>query len=126
MEVVGLLYCGINEDRPAQRILGEAVADSVTETVKDWFTRVEKNSFLVLAVGMIEGAGLACLWRVAFQVRQQPIKLPRLERTEGKDTLDIAFDPNIDQRRGIFQEATDIARQQTAIGLLLHRRLETW
>src|SRR5437764_2263916 len=126
MEVVGLLYRGINEDRPAQRILGEAVADSVTEAVKDWFTRVEKNSFLILAVRMIEGAGLACLWRVAFQVWQQPIKLPRLERTEGKDTLDIAFDPNIDQRRGIFQEATDIARQQTAIALLLHRCLATW
>src|SRR2546421_3389209 len=114
MEVVGLLYCRINEDRPAQCILGKAVADSVTEAVKDWLTRVEKNRFLVLAVRMIEGAGLACLWRVAFQVRQQPVKLSRFERTEGKDTLHIAFDPNIDQRRCIFQEATDIARQQTA------------
>src|SRR5437588_8735366 len=126
MEVVGLLCCRINVDRPAQRILGEALADSVTEAVKDWLTRVEKNRFLVLAVWMIEGAGLACLRRVAFQVRQQPVELPRFERAEGKDTLNIAFDPNIDQRRGIFQEATDIARQQTAIGLLLHRRLETW
>src|SRR5439155_18115893 len=112
--------------RPAQRILGEAIADSVTEAVKDWLTRVEKDSFLVLTVRMIEGAGLACLWRVAFQVWQQPIKLPWLERTEGKDTLHIAFDPNIDQRRGIFQEATNIARQQTAISLLLHRRFEAW
>src|SRR5436190_2251827 len=102
VEVVGLLYCWINEDRPAQRILGEAVANSVTEAVKDWLTRVEKKSFLVLAVWMIEGAGLAGLWRVAFQVRQQPIKLPLFERAESKDTLDIAFDPNIDQRRGIF------------------------
>src|SRR5256886_7245910 len=126
MEVVWLLYSWINEDRPAQRILGEALADSVTEAVKDWLTRVEKNSFLVLAVWMIQGAGLACLRRVAFQVWQQPVKLPRFEWAEGKDTLDIAFDPNIDQRRGIFQEATDIARQQTAIGLLLHRRFEAW
>ena len=116
----------INEDSPAQRILGESVADRVTEAVKDWLTRVEKNRFLIIAARMVQGAGFACLWRIAFQLRQQPIKPPRLERTEGKDTLDIAFDPNIDQWRGIFQEATDIARQQTAIGLLLHRHLETW
>src|SRR5947208_14816500 len=108
MEVVGLLYCGINEDRPTQCILGEAVADSVTEAVKDWLTRVEKNRFLVLAVRMIQRTGLACLWRVAFQVRQQPVKLSRLERAEGKDTLDIAFDPKIDHHRCLLQEATDI------------------
>src|SRR2546428_12039184 len=123
--LVGLLDCWINEDSPAQRILGEAVADRVTEAVKDWLVRVEKNSFLVFPIGMIQGAGFARLWRVAFQGRQQPIKPPRLERTEGKDTLDIAFDPDIDQWRGIFQEATNIARQQTAIGLLLHRHPET-
>src|SRR6266566_5169140 len=110
VEVVGLLCCRINEDRPAQCILGEALADSITEAVKDWLTRVEKNSFLVLAVWMIQGAGLACLRRVAFQVWQQPIKLPRFERAEGKGTLDIALDANINKRRGIFQEATDIAR----------------
>src|SRR2546428_2445676 len=97
--LVGLLDCWINEDSPAQRILGEAVADRVTEAVKDSLTRVEKNSFLVFTIGMIQGAGFARLWRVAFPGPQQPIQPPLLQRTAGTDSLDITLGPQIHQRR---------------------------
>src|SRR5260370_32830788 len=122
---VGTLCHRFNEDSSPLCLLLEAVTDERAQTIKDQFTRMQKDGLLAITRRIHRIAITHCWW-IGFEQRQEPVHRPWTEWSQGKKRIQIAFNPDVNEWSRLLHKMAHVARQEFPVGFLLHPGPESW